>query len=59
MTLTTDSQGTIGELEHLQNGLLEQLDDLNDRVETVIREWTTDRKVEKETAGSVSDAENK
>ena len=46
VTLTTDSQGIIGELEVLQNDLLARLDDLNYRVEAVIKEWTTDRKVE-------------
>ncbi|MGD9127553.1 MAG: hypothetical protein PVH19_09265 [Planctomycetia bacterium] len=46
--MATDSQGIIGELEVLQNDLLARLDDLNHRVETVIQEWTTERKTEKE-----------
>lgn len=48
MTFAEDSQGIIGELEGLQNDLLARLDDLNNRVEAVIHEWTTERKVEKE-----------
>jgi hypothetical protein len=56
--LSTDSQGIIGELEVLQNDLLARLDDLNQRVETVIQEWTTERKTEKE-AGPVADEDHK
>lgn len=58
MTLTTDSQGIIGELEVLQNDLLASLDNLNHRVETVIQEWTTERKVEKEADSVVLDRAN-
>ena len=55
VTLTTDSQGIIGELEVLQNDLLARLEDLNYRVEAVIKEWTTDRKVEEAVDPDASD----
>ncbi|MGD9128161.1 MAG: hypothetical protein PVH19_12360 [Planctomycetia bacterium] len=42
----------------MQNDLLARLDDLNQRVETVIQEWTTERKTEKE-AGPVADEDHK
>lgn len=48
MTLATDSPGIIVELEVLQNELLTSLDDLNHRIEIVIKEWTTERKTEEE-----------
>ena len=48
VTLADDSQGIIVELEALQNDLLARLDDLNNRVEAVILEWTAERKAEQE-----------